>query len=168
MIRNAVKDDIKAIMKIIKKTIEEMQSYNNDQWNETYPSEEDFIIDIENGDLFVIEREGELAGFACINKVQPLEYKELNWFLKEGAIVIHRMAVNTEFRKKGIGTELMKFADEFALRKGMRYLKIDTYSLNTKMNSLIKKCGYNFVGEIHFPERKKEFYCYEKVLNKNL
>lgn len=163
--RKAVKEDIEDIMKIIKETIEEMRTYNNTQWDENYPQEKDFKEDIKNGNLFVVEREGKLAGFVCINKEAPAEYAGLNWSSDKEAVIVHRMAVSLKYRKGGVGTELMKLADDFALKHNIGYLKIDTYSINEKMNALIKKCNYNFVGKINFLGREKSFYCYEKVLN---
>ncbi|MCD2345550.1 GNAT family N-acetyltransferase [Clostridium guangxiense] len=165
--RKAVMEDIKEIMQIIKETITEMQNYNNTQWDENYPREKDFINDIQKGDLYVAEREGKLVAFVCINKVEPVEYTGLNWSLNEVCMVIHRMAVNPNYRRSGIGTELMKFADKLALQNNIRYLKTDTYSINTKMNALFKKCSYNLVGEMSFLGKEKSFYCYEKVLNKD-
>jgi len=164
MIRKAIMEDIKNIIGIINQTIVEMSTYNNTQWDENYPREKDFMNDIQNGDLFVVEREGRLVGLVCINKVEPVEYNELNWSLHEDVMVVHRMAVSSDYRRSGIGTELMKFADEFALKNNIRYLKTDTYSLNTKMNALFKKCGYNLIGEISFLGKEKPFYCYEKIL----
>jgi len=165
MIRKAVLEDLKAISKIIKETIVEMHSYNNYQWDESYPKEKDFINDIENGDLFVAERDGILVGFVCVNKIEPIEYDGLNWSLNEAVMVVHRMAVNPSSRRSGIGTELMNFADELALKNNIRYLKTDTYSINTKMNGLFIRCGYKLVGEMSFLGKEKPFYCYEKVLN---
>jgi hypothetical protein len=52
-------------MEIIKRTIVEIHIYNNTQWDENYPQEKDFVSDIQKGDLFVVEREGELVGFIC-------------------------------------------------------------------------------------------------------
>lgn len=164
--RKAVIEDIREFMQIIKDTIAEMRTYNNTQWDENYPQEKDFISDIQRGNLYVAEREGKLVGFVCINKVEPVEYNGLNWSLNEVCMVVHRMAVNPNYRRIGIGTELMKFADELALEHNIRYLKTDTYSINTKMNALFKKCGYNLVGEMSFLGKEKPFYCYEKVLNK--
>lgn len=167
MMRKAVIEDIKNVMEIIKETIVEMHSYGNYQWDENYPQEKDFLDDIQKGHLFVIEREGKLVGFVCINKVEPVEYNGLNWSLNDDAMVVHRMAVNPACRKNGIGTELMKFADELALKNNIRYLKTDTYSLNSKMNRLFEKCGYKLVGEMSFLGKEKPFYCYEKVLNES-
>ncbi|WML37479.1 GNAT family N-acetyltransferase [Clostridium sp. OS1-26] len=167
MMRKAVIADIKNVMEIIKETIVEMHSYGNYQWDENYPQEKDFLNDIQKGDLFVTEREGELVGFVCINKVEPVEYNGLNWSLNDDAMVVHRMAVNPAYRKNGVGTELMKFADELALKNNIKYLKTDTYSLNSKMNRLFQKCGYKLVGEMSFLGKEKPFYCYEKVLNES-
>lgn len=164
MIKKAVNEDIKDIMSIIKETIVEMNSYNNHQWDENYPQEKDFMNDIKEGNLFVVKRKGILVGFVCINKTEPIEYNGLKWSLSEDFMVIHRMAVKLDFRRMGVGTELMNFADELALENNIRYLKTDTYSINTKMNTLFKKCGYNFVGEMNFLSKEEPFNCYEKVL----
>ncbi|MEW9096972.1 MAG: GNAT family N-acetyltransferase [Clostridiaceae bacterium] len=164
MIRKAANEDLKAIMKIIKETIVEMHSYNNYQWDENYPQEKDFEDDIKKGDLYVIEKEGELVGFACINKEEPIEYNGLNWSLNEDVFVVHRMAVSSSHRQMGIGTELINFADELALKNNIKYLKTDTYSLNTKMNAFFKRSGYDLIGEMSFLGKEKPFYCYERIL----
>ena len=163
MMRKAVLEDIKGIMEILKDTILEMNADNNYQWDENYPQEKDFKKDIEKGDLFISEREGVLLGFVCVNKTEPIEYNGLNWTLVEEAMVVHRMAVNPSFRRKGVGTELMKFADELASKNNIRYLKTDTYSTNTKMNALFVKCGYKFIGEMSFLGKEKPFNCYDKI-----
>ena len=165
MVRVANFADIKDIMRIIKETIVEMHSYNNTQWDENYPQEKDFLQDIQNGDLYVCERDRNLVGFACINKIEPVEYTGLPWSIRETAMIVHRMAVSPAYRRSGIGTELMTFADEYALKNDVRYLKTDTYSINTKMNALFLRCGYKWVGEMSFLSKEKPFYCYEKVLN---
>ena len=57
-------------------------------------------------------------------------------YFKSFVGVVHRMAVNSDYWKSGIGTELMKSADKLGLANNIRYLKIDTYSINIKMNEL--------------------------------
>jgi len=164
MIRKASLEDLKDIMEIIKQTIVGMSSYNNNQWDENYPKEKDFINDIQKEDLFVIERDGKIAGFICINKEEPVEYDELNWTLNEPAMVVHRMSVSPVYRRNGIGTELMKFTDELALKNNLSYLKTDTYSINPNMNALFVKCGYKLIGEMSYLGKEKPFNCYEKML----
>lgn len=164
MIRAATIDDVSSIMEIVRGVIVEMHSYNNFQWDEDYPQAKDFAGDIKEGDLFVSSREGKIVGFICINRDQPIEYEGLKWSLSDEALVIHRMAVSPESRNSGVGFELVKFADELAIKRKVKYLKTDTYSLNTNAQGLFEKLGYSFVGEMSFFGKDKPFYCYEKTI----
>ncbi|MDU6983597.1 hypothetical protein [Terrisporobacter mayombei] len=40
----------------------------------------------------------------------------------------------------------MNFAEELEIKNKVNYLKTDTYSINTKMNSLFRKFNYKLVG----------------------
>lgn len=166
MIRKASLNDINNIMDIIKSTVQEMKTYKNTQWDENYPQAKDFIEDIENEDLYVETEDEELKGLICINYIEPEEYEDLKWKSNDKTMVIHRMAVNPKFREQGVATKLMKFAEQLALDNNVFYLKTDTYSINTKMNSLFKKFDFNFVGEMSFLGKEKPFYCYDKLLKK--
>lgn len=164
MITKANLNDIKQIMEIINKTVEEMKSYNNTQWDENYPQDKDFEKDIELGDLYVDKENNTITGFICVNYIEPVEYNDLNWSKDEKCMIIHRMAVNPKCRNKGIGSKLMNFAEELAIKNGVNYLKTDTYSINTKMNSLFRKFNYELVGQMSFLGKEQPFYCYEKTL----
>lgn len=166
MIRLANKEDIKSIMEIIRETIIEMNRYGNVQWNSDYPAEKDFLNDIEKKDLFAYEEKEKVCGIVCVNFIEPEEYKNIDWSLNKKALVLHRMAIAVSERKKGIGTALMNFAEQYAKEKNIDYLKTDTYSINDKMIRLFEKCGYKKTGTMHFKGREKLFYCYEKFLNK--
>ncbi|HCA5265480.1 MAG: GNAT family N-acetyltransferase, partial [Clostridioides difficile] len=132
MIRKANMNDLESIMKIIKSTVEEMKTYNNTQWDENYPLEKDFVSDIKKQDLYIYEVDGEVAGFICLNYEEPEEYLGLNWSSNKKAMVIHRMAVNPNFRKTGIASKLVDFAEKLAVENNVSYLKSDTYSINSK------------------------------------
>ena len=164
MIRVATMDDLNSIMGIVQGVIAEMHSYNNFQWDENYPQVTDFASDIKQGNLFIASKGENIAGFICINRNQPIEYKVLKWSLSEEALVIHRMGVSPDHRKVGIGFELVAFADELAIKNNIRYLKTDTYSLNTNAQGLFQKLGYIFVGDMNFLGKEKPFNCYEKTI----
>lgn len=164
MIRKATMNDLEAIMEILRKIIVEMHGYNNFQWDENYPQAKDFAADITKGELFVAVRENKVIGFICINRNQPVEYKDVAWSSTENALVIHRMGVSPNSRNTGIGIELIGFAEELSIKNGVSYLKTDTYSLNTKAQRLFQKCGYTLVGEMSFLGKEKPFYCYEKMV----
>lgn len=164
MMRKATVADIGRIMTIIERTIKEMSAYGNTQWDVNYPQEGDFLRDIESGDLYVSESDRVITGVVCVNRTEPEEYKDLGWRWTREAMVVHRMAVHPDFRRNGIGTELLLFAEILAFSEGVRYLKTDTYEVNEKMNALFKKCGYCLVGEMRFPSKEKAFFCYDKML----
>lgn len=168
MIRKATKIDIIKIMEIITAIVREMKSYNNTQWDETYPQAINFSKDIEEGNLYVDELENEIRGFVCVNYIEPIEYNYIVWQSSEKAMIVHRMAVNSNFRNQGVGISLLKFSEELALKNGVSYLKTDTYSINDKMNSLFKKFGFKLVGEMEFLGKEKPFYCYDKIISKKL
>ncbi len=163
MIRTAVKQDVEPIMEIIRATIEEMKSYGNTQWNDRYPLACDFEKDVENGDLYVdVAEDGSLAGFVCINSVEPQEYSPMPWKYQGPVLVAHRMAVNPLYRRKGIGTKLLAFAEQTARDAGAVAVRTDTNSVNAKMNALFCKLGYELVGQISLFENPHLFNCYEK------
>lgn len=164
MIRKATMDDLTTIMEIVPRIIGEMHSYNNFQWDEQYPQAQDFAEDIRRGDLYVAMGERNMAGFICINRIQPQEYAALPWSLTDDCLVIHRMAVSPDCRKMGVGAQLVSFADEVALQHKVACLKTDTYSLNQNAQGLFQKLGYSFVGEMSFLGKEKPFYCYEKTI----
>jgi GNAT superfamily N-acetyltransferase len=163
MIKKATMEDIESIMEMVGKIIVEMNSYNNFQWDESYPQAQDFASDIQKEELYVAVRESKVVGFVCINRDEPKEYEGLKWSSSNEALVIHRMGVNPDYRNAGIGTELVGFADELSNRFNLNYLKTDTYSLNVKVQGLFERCGYRFVGEMSFLSKEKPFYCYEKI-----
>lgn len=166
MIRRATLEDLRAIMEIIQDTVLDMNKEGNYQWNSSYPLETDFIKDIDKGDLFLEEENGEVLGFICLNMSEAEEYKELKWDFEGESVVIHRMAVNPKSRNKGVGSKLMKYAEEFALSHDISYIKTDTNEINIKMNNLFKKCGYKLFGKVQLKGYDSLFPCYGKAINK--
>jgi ribosomal protein S18 acetylase RimI-like enzyme len=163
-VRKASLDDLSDIMRVMQDTVREMHSYNNTQWDEEYPQESDFVEDIEKGELYVAERGGSLAGFICINRIEPDEYKTVPWSRECPSLVIHRMAVDSKCRGQGVGSELVNLAEQLATELQIDYLKTDTYSLNIKAQKLFERCGYRWVGTMSFRGKEKPFKCCEKSL----
>ncbi|GAA0730470.1 GNAT family N-acetyltransferase [Clostridium malenominatum] len=164
MIRTAVTSDLAQIMEIVESSKLDMHSYGNFQWNEGYPLEEDFIKDITEGTLYVYDIKGIIAGLICINRDEAEEYKSVNWSMTKEAFIIHRLAVNNNFRGQGVGYKLINHANAICIENNISYLKTDTNSLNIKAQGLLKKCGYTFVGKTSLSGHEGVFYCYDKVL----
>lgn len=166
MYRLAEVRDLGKIMEIIDEIVVEMREGNIDQWDENYPREVDFLKDIDNKDLYVFEEGSEIKGFICVNEFESDSYKTVDWRMDERRIVIHRTAVNPRFRKEGMGTRLIEFAEELARERNISYIRTDTYSRNKKMIALFEKLGYIKVGEMEHRGKEEMFYCFDKIIDK--
>lgn len=166
MIKKASKSDINQIMELVSDIINEMKKVQNNQWDETYPTENVFENDVENGNLYVYKNNSDkVMGFVCIDTNEPMEYSELEWEYEGEAFVIHRMGVETNSRKSGVGKALMEHAEKLAKLNNIKSIRSDTYFTNKAMNLVFEKLGYNFVGSINILEKPFKFNCYEKYIS---
>ena len=164
MIRIARKEDIDQIMTIVNETIEDLTAEGNYQWDETYPTADHFLYDIQNNNLYIIESEDKVAGFICINQEEDEAYKTVNWRLDQPAIVLHRFAIKRDKMGQGLGTKLVEFAIRFSQNRGLNYVKVDTNVKNKRMNEFFKKLGFVFVGQIVLRNVKDPFNCYDYIV----
>ena len=164
-IRQALSSDIPGILQLLARIVPVMNAEGNFQWDSTYPNREVFENDIRSGQLWVAELDSRIAGFAAITTDQEPEYAEVGWDISEPAIVTHRLAVDLDFRGRGVGKALMMQAEEEARRRGITVLRVDTNTRNNATNRLFPALGYRFSGEIGLGFRPNlRFTCYEKRL----
>lgn len=165
MMKKATKQDITQIMKIIKSVVIEMKLTNNTQWDDHYPTDDDFSRDIEAGTLYIVEDNGCIKGLICLDFNQPKAYESMPWKTHDTALVIHRMAVNPNFRNQGIARLMLTFAEGLMRNKNLTSIRTDTYSLNKKMMSLFLSAGYTYVGEMDYKDKPYKYVCYEKQIS---
>ncbi|GAB3915217.1 GNAT family N-acetyltransferase [Mucilaginibacter boryungensis] len=164
-IRVATLNDIPAIMQVIAEVVPQMRAVGNLQWDNTYPNPAVFEQDINVNQLWLADVAGEIAGVAAITTEQYPEYAQVGLDISETAIVVHRLAVSPRYKGQGIAVALMQQAEKEAIRRGIKFLRIDTNSQNTIAQNLFIKTGYVFAGEIGLEFRPgMRFYCYEKQL----
>lgn len=164
MIRKANLNDLESIMNITKEIVKEMKSAGNPQWHDNYPTKEDFTIDINNNTLYVYEEE-RVVGFICIAKDIENDYEKVLESSKEEAYIVHRLGIDKNFRKSGIATKLMSFAEELATKNNIYLIKADTEVNNQKMNALFKKLGYHQISTLTWSDNDGLYNYYEKKLN---
>lgn len=165
MIRRAQLNDLQQLLDIKELVIADMAKHNIFQWDHTYPNQDILTQDIENGDLYVIEEDGVICGFACIDTNQAPEYQTLNFNGPETAYVIHRLAIHPGYSGRGYASQIIKFAEELALQEGVRDLRIDTFSQNHRAQGLFKKQGFDYIGNVFFPRKQEPFCCFHKTIS---
>jgi len=62
------------------------------------------------------------------------------------AIYIHRIATNPAFRGNRSIDAIVKWAREYASRKGKQYIRLDTLGNNTRLIEHYTSAGFNFLG----------------------
>ena len=160
----AALENINEVMRLVIDAKVYMHTTGNYQWDENYPLQHHFENDIKNGDLWLFKSRNTLAGFICINRVQPVEYSTPHWKTPEDSLVVHRMVIAREFAGKGVAQRMMLFAEEKAKEVGVSSIRSDTNSKNSIMIHIFDKLGYRFTGNIVLRNKPDLFCCYEKSL----
>ena len=103
-------EDIDEIMKAVEDSREILRLQGNGQWQNGYPNRDDFLNDIRNGRLFVIEDKGIPVG-TCALTYREEEYHHLyegEWLTDLPYMVMHRVALKKEYQGKGYGKKLFE------------------------------------------------------------
>lgn len=167
LIRKATKDDLDEVMLIIKACTKHMISKNIFQWNEKYPNIETFENDIENENLYVLSlQNNELIGCVSITFEMDDFYKTIDWISpSKKNIYVHRLAVHPNNQGQGYAKIIMNFIEKKGIDNLCESIRLDTFSMNNKNNTLYTKLGYQKLGQIYFRDQSEmPFNCYEKPL----
>ena len=119
MIRKADANDIQRITEIYKNVIH--SDTNMTRWSEdVYPTADTARKALARGDLFVYEDDaaGRVLATAIINQIQGDAYSKCSWRFSAAdneVMVLHTLAVDPEASHKGIGKQILKFYEEYAL-----------------------------------------------------
>lgn len=153
-------------MMLVRRVVPLMRAGGNLQWDDAYPNAEVFLRDIEKDQLRIVAINSAVVGVAAITEDQEPEYANVGWDISERAIVVHRLAVDPEFRGRGIAEALMRHAEEIARSRGISVLRVDTNTKNPATQKLFPKLGYELAGETELGFRAGlRFLCYEKRIS---
>lgn len=149
-IRKAKEKDFSAVCKLLQMGRENIKALGIDQWQNGDPSEMDLKNDIENGTLYVADEGGKILGMCFIGFYES-DYDYIYWgnWLKGEYAVMHRVAVDTDSRGKGVFLALINKASELAKTEGKNQLRIDTHRGNITMQKALNKGGFARMGVIY-------------------
>ena len=122
-----------------------------DQWQDGYPTEKVLRTDMDFGQGWVFEHEGEVAGYCCISMRHEPSYDVIDGaWLTEGDnyAVVHRAMISDKYRGTRLAAEMFSFAAELASGMGKVSVRVDTHRDNRAMNRLCEKLGYQLCGVV--------------------
>ncbi len=156
-------EDLDEICRLFEKAIEHMEHQGIHQWDESYPTREDFLDDINQNTLYVAVEDGKITAVYVINQECDEEYHTCKWHNPDdSACIIHRLCVSPDFQNKGIGSKVLSHIEEQAKSMGYLSIRLDVFSKNPYALKLYEKNGYEKRG--HADWRKGHFFLLEKTL----
>lgn len=159
----ATSNNLDEIMLLIKTAILTMENNHIHQWDEIYPTKEDFAEDIRQNNLYIGVSEGKIAVVFALNKQCDEAYQNGHWQYPDREFcVVHRLCVNPHFQHKGVAKQTMEFIEEKCKAEGTSAVRLDAFSHNPSALKLYSHLGYCRVGHAHW--RKGRFYLFEKYL----
>lgn len=95
----------------------------------------------EHGTIFVAEIDNEIAGciIGCIPEPSSTDLLE-SYPVKEGSIL--ELIVSEKTRGSGVGSELMKVMEDYFLREGCKFSRVECFAPNIDAHTFYEKCGY--------------------------
>ena len=151
LIRKATADDIDAVAEIYDEIHEEIEKGSLvTGWEKgVYPVKSTAQNAFEKGWLFVAEDDGKIVSAAIINQYQGPIYEEATWEYEaseDEVMVLHTLVVSPSCIKKGVGTKMVAFYEEYAKQNNCPELRMDTNAKNVVARKLYKKLGYKEVS----------------------
>jgi ribosomal protein S18 acetylase RimI-like enzyme len=138
-----VGDDTPRIFELYDKAIAFQQTVFDKTWISFAP--EQVATEIAEQRLWKIIDDDQIANIFSITYSDPILWGERS---NAPAIYIHRIVTNPEFRGRGYVHAITDWAKQHAKEKGLRYVRMDTWSDNKKLSDYYQSFGYKFLGNV--------------------
>ena len=167
-IRDAKTEDAARIMEIIDRAKESLRALGIDQWQNGYPNMDSTLRDIESGvGRVLIDDDNNIIATAAVYVGNEPTYNKIcggSWLSETDTYgIIHRIAVDTMSKNKGIASMIMSYCADLAREAGLSSLRCDTHFGNVIMQHTLEKNGYKRCGTI-FLEDGSPRVGYERIL----
>lgn len=164
--RKTLESDIGDIMNIIKQAQDYFKDHGIDQWQNNYPNFETIKNDINNKNSYVLLNDNKIAATAVISFDGEKTYDTIEgrWLSNNKYAVVHRIAVDNNFKGQGLSSTILEHAEKMCLERSVHSIKIDTHKENIPMQKLLKKNNFKYCGIIYL-EDKSERIAFEKIIN---
>lgn len=164
--KRAVEEDVNIIINIINQAQVYFKEHGINQWQDNYPNLETVINDINNKNGYVLLKDNNVVGTVVVSFDGEKNYKFISndkWVSNEKYAVIHRMAVDPNYKGIGLASIIIKNIERICLDKGIHSIRIDTHNKNISMKALLSKEGFQYCGIIYLDDQSKRI-AFEKIL----
>ena len=108
-----------------------MEKHNIYQWDEIYPTVDDFEDDIKKGNLYVAEENKKIIALYVISDEADEAYNYAEWkYPNETSVVLHRFCVSPGFQNRGIGKKVLMKIESQIKNRGYDSIRLDVFTKN--------------------------------------
>lgn len=164
--RLARKEDVPQIVTIIEEAKEVLRKSGSPQWQEGSPNESMIYEDIDNDYGYVLVYDTAVVGYLAMINQEDEDYKILsNWQQNSDYVVIHRVAISSNYQGRGLANYFFSNIFSIALSKGYSAVRIDTHRVNLTMQTLLEKFDFVYRGIVYVDsDIDGERFAYELVI----
>jgi len=142
----AQRADLEAVMGLLREARSWHEKQGVDMWREFDTAR--IAADIDAGRVYVARAGGDTCGTITL-----VESDGLVWGEEQGdELYVHKLAVARHLAGRGIGAEILRWAQRLALERGKRRLRLDTWDGNRKMREYYERQGFRHVRDQFYPE----------------
>ena len=116
--RKSIKSDVSRIMEIIRQAQEYFKLQGINQWQNNYPNKEVINNDIDNGQSYVMLKDNNIVATTVVSFKEEKSYENIidgKWITNDKYGVIHRIAVDSNYKGLGLSHEIIKYSEELCI-----------------------------------------------------
>lgn len=157
-------------MDIIRVAQKDLKEKGIDQWQNNYPNEKVIEDDIEKNNSYIFKKEKNIVGTVALMFDGEETYDQIyegQWLSYDKYAVIHRMAIDFQYKGTGLASEFLKEIEKLVLSKEVYSVKVDTHRKNIAMRKFLVKNDYRECGIIYLADGAERI-AYEKILKEGM
>jgi GNAT superfamily N-acetyltransferase len=113
-----------------------------DQWQPGSFSRRRIADRIERGEMYLAELRGRAVGTLALQWSDEETWGDV----PADAGYVHGLAIRREFAGKGLGRELLRWAEERVAASDKKYLRLDCVAENRALNEYYRRAGFSYRG----------------------
>lgn len=162
--RTALMKDYEACWNIINQARQQMIDSGRHQWTPDYPSKQNILDDINNGNAYVLTVDGKIAvyGAVVLNGEPVYNLIDGKWCTYGNYYVVHRFACLPKLQREGFAKIFLKKLSSLCEVEKVPSIKVDTNYDNIPMIKLLSTMGYCYCGTVSYGTRGKRL-AFERV-----
>ncbi|MEV6147102.1 GNAT family N-acetyltransferase [Streptomyces sp. NPDC051992] len=129
-----------------------LRTRGTDQWAKPFPADH-ILGSIRRGEVFMIRQEPHADAVATITLDRDADARL--WTpeeIAEPALYVHKLAVDRACAGTGLGSALLDWAGERAVQQGAKWLRLDAWSTNLRLQAYYLEHGFVHVRTADDPE----------------